>query len=82
MNSRIVLVAQKFCADHFCDDNLTMENYMIIIDEYLDTFESLKDKVGFLIEVKRIGTLFIADAQKQLKEQETFDLSKAGFPIF
>jgi hypothetical protein len=81
MNSPIVLVAQKFCADHFCNNNLNMENYMTIIDNYLDNYTDLKDKVEFLIEVKRIGTLFVADAQKQLQDQEVFDLVKAGFPI-
>lgn len=81
MNSKIVLVAQKFCADYFCDNHLNMENYMTIIDTYLDKYDDLKDKVEFLIEVKRIGTLYVAEAQKQVQDQEVFDLSKAGFPI-
>lgn len=81
MNSKIVLIAQKFCADHFCNNNLDMENYMAIIDDYLNIFDDLKDRVEFLIEVKRIGTLFVADAKKQLEEREVFDLAKAGFSL-
>jgi hypothetical protein len=81
MNSKVVLIAQKFCADHFCNNDLDMENYMVIIDDYLNIFDDLKDRVEFLIEVKRIGTLFVADAQKQLEEREVFDLAKAGFSI-
>ena len=54
---------------------------MTIIDTYLDKYDDLKDKVEFLIEVKRIGTLYVAEAQKQVQDQEVFDLSKAGFPI-
>ncbi len=82
MKSNVVLAAQKFCAEHFCDNNLNMENYMSLVDTYLEAFEVPEDKVQFLIEVKRIGKVYITDAMKQIEVVEVFDLSKSNLDIY
>lgn len=79
MNAQLVLIAQKFCADHFCDNNLEQENYMSIVDTYLERFEDPKEKIVFLKEVIRIGNTYLSDAHRQLNKMEERDLSKSQF---
>jgi hypothetical protein len=76
MNTPIVLIAQQFCAEHFCDNNLEMDSYMLIVDRYLERFNTPEEKVQFLIEVKRIGRMFISETLKKVNETELFDLSQ------
>ncbi len=76
MNSSIVLKAQDFCSLHFCDNTLSMDDYMSFIDEYLNDFPQPEEKVQFLVEVKRIGNLIIENTLSQIKEKEFFGIDQ------
>lgn len=76
MNASIVLKAQNFCSAHFCDNTLSMDDYMSYIDVYLNDFSKAEEKVQFLVEVKRIANLIIEDTLSQIKEKEFFDIDQ------
>ena len=82
MNSSIVLKAQTFCAEHFCDNTLDMDSYMLIIDNYLDEIPQPEEKVQFLIEVKRIGGLIIEDSLTEIGAKERYEIGQYGDQIF
>lgn len=81
MITPIVLIAQQFCAEHFCNNELEMDNYMLLVDNYLEKFSSPEEQVQFLIEVKRIGKSFISETLKKVNEAELFDLSQEGYRL-
>lgn len=73
MNLNVVLIAQKFCMEHFCDNDYKADYYMTLMDTYLEAFEP-EEKVMFLMEVKRIGKMMVDDALKQIENVALFQI--------
>jgi len=82
MNDLIAMTARKFCLEHFCDTDLSMDYYTDMVETYLEQFDTPEDKVLFLKEVKCIGASMLDRAVKQIREVEVLRLSKIAPPGF
>jgi hypothetical protein len=78
MNSSISAAAAQFASEYFTDDNLGQEQFNVLIEQALNGFIIMEDKVDFLSEVIRLGHLFLNESQSVLSRMEEQDLSRAG----
>lgn len=57
MNTNLVLVAQQFCNNYFCDVSLDQHQFLNKVRELLKDIDSMDDKLLLLSEIIRISKL-------------------------
>lgn len=71
MKNNLVLLAQKFCNDFFCDTSLDKDQFLNKVHQLMDGIQSMDEKLLLLNEVIRISKSYchegvLSDANEDL----------------
>lgn len=58
MSNNLVLLAQKFCNDYFCDTSLDKDQFLNKVHQLMTGIQSMDEKLLLLNEVIRISKLY------------------------
>jgi hypothetical protein len=73
MKSDLVLIAQKFCNECFCNVTLDNQQFLNKVNELVTEIEPFEEKLILLNELIRLGKLFYHTDKKLKMDKETFD---------
>lgn len=79
MKKQILEEARIFALNYFCDKRINLQNYLMLTEDKLNEFNSLDEKLTFILEIIRLGRDQMDSSVNCLKKMETFELPPQKF---